>query len=397
MTGHPLKKWSVILVTLAAVLGIMVPVGPAAAIDLDGITVTPIAGYKGEYDDNVFRAGRGNRKDDYVNTIYAGVTVSAKPEKKHDVMAGYKIDVLRYSNNNNLDTERHNAFLKFGLNFNRAQFRFSEDFRHTDEFPTTEDTRRIRRNTNDLGAGFDFDMAQIWGIGFDYLWEYNNYLEAALDNLDRNRHTLAPAVYYKLTGKTKAFLEYNYAHEVFDISKSRDNTVHRVLIGLRGDITERFKLTGKVGWQGLGYTANTFNDHDSMVASIQADYQPAERLGMSLLLKRYTDVSTFGTNGHYDAMTANFSVNYNFTPKITVMPRVSLGWNSYPEEVANASSNNALEQRDDLDLGAGIGLRWDPVKWGKLELGYDFVNRSSNFDAVEYIDNRVSFTIGFQM
>ncbi len=397
MTGNFLSKFNVIVLTIGVMCWIMsVPV-PASAIDLGGVTVTPFGGYTGEYDDNVFRAPRGSRKDDYINTMTLGVSVEANPEKKHEVKAGYKYDQLWYTNNNNLDARRHDAYLNFILNFNRAQFRFNEHFKRTNEFPTSENTSYIPRNLNDLGGGFDFDMARIWGVGFDYNWESVNYLGNALNDLDANRHTFAPNLYYRLTGKTRAFVEYNFAREVYDRSKVRDNSDHRLLVGLRGDLSERFKLTGKVGWQGLYYNDPFYNDINSAVFNIEADYRPVERLGVLATLKRFTDPSTFGNNGHYETLQSVLAVSYNLTPKVTIIPRAAFGWSHYQEGVANPSAGGSVEKRDDVDLGAGVGLRWDPVKWAKLELNYDFTSRNSNFKAFEYLDNRVSFTVGGQM
>ncbi len=240
-------------------------------------------------------------------------------------------------------------------------------------------------------------MTQIWGVGFDYNWESQNYLGTSLNFLDRNRHTFAPTVYYKSTGKTRAFVEYNYAREVYDAAKARDNSDHRLLIGLRGELAERFSLTGKVGWQGLYYNAPILSDVNSAVFNITADYRPVERLGFMATLKRYTEPSAFGGNGHYDNMLGMLAMTYNFTPKVTIIPRATFGWGHYPVSEANPSAGGSAEKRDDFDLGAGVGLRWDPVKWAKLELNYDFSTRNSNFKAFEYLDNRVSFTVGGQM
>lgn len=400
MRDNPWKRVNVILVIVVSMLGISWLDSPALAIDLDGIKITPSASYTGEYDDNVFRAPRGERRGDYINTLSLGVRAEASPEKRHAVSAGYIYNLLRYSNNNNLDAHRHNAFFNFVLNFNRAQFRLSEDFSRTNEFPTTELTQYIPHNTNLLGGGFDFDMAQIWGVGFDYTWEHNNYLDTSLDILDRNRHTLAPNLYYRLTAKTRVFAEYNFAREVYGFDKTRDNTEHRALIGIRGELTERFKLTLKGGWQGLFYTQGTFNDLNTVFAEVQADYQPVERFGVGLTLKNITEPATFGTaagNGHYNALTAILAGIYKATPKISVIPRLTFGWNGYNQEAPNPSAGNALEKRDDFDFGAGAGIRWEPLKWTRLELNYDFTSRKSNFNQFEYLSNRVYFTIGAQL
>ena len=64
----------------AAALGLagILCVAPAAAIDLDGVKITPSVGYQGEFDDNIFRA-KDNKKSDYVNHILPGLKIEATP------------------------------------------------------------------------------------------------------------------------------------------------------------------------------------------------------------------------------------------------------------------------------------------------------------------------------
>jgi hypothetical protein len=165
------------------------------------------------------------------------------------------------------------------------------------------------------------------------------------------------------------------------------------LIGVRGDLTERFNVTGKAGYEHLTFhTAR--NDQDNFVTSIEANYKPVERLGIGLILKRSVENSTFTNNAQYETFSSNLVLTYNFTPKLTILPRGSLGVDQYRESVLNI---DRMEKRVDYNYGGGLGIRYTPQKWVVLEGGYDFTRRDSNFNTNDYDDNRVSFTVTLSM
>ncbi|GEM_PF-5738016 len=365
---------------------------PVRAIDLNGIKVTPSVSYTGEYDDNVFRT-QFNKRSDYANTYSPGITVEANPGK-HALSASYRADFIRYLNHTTNDSDRHAASLLANFNFNRLATRFREEFRRTDDFPTTELTTRIRRNENTITGGFDYDVFQLWGVGFDVTWANLNYLRSDFDFLDRNSYTYATKVYYRVTTKTRLFAEYNFVREIFDFDKSRDNNRHRGLLGVRGDITERLKLTAKAGYEHLDFHSDTRSGQDNFVTSVEGSYKLTERLQIALLLNRSVASSTFTNNPQFESFNATLGLTYAFTPKIAILPRGSFGVDNFRQSALNIDRQ---EKRLDFLYGGGIGIRYELQKWIRLEGNYDFSRRDSNFNSNDYDDNRVSFTVTLSM
>lgn len=388
---------------LAAVVLVLPLLGasPAAAIEWQGFTITPSISYTGEYDDNIFRTGE-RKQHDYVNTITPAIQLEYKGT--HEIQAGYKADILRYSRFNNLDTVRHTALLNGTFNFARTQLRFGEEYKRTDDFPSTELTQRLPRDENALGFGADYDMARTWGVGFDFKWGLIHYLRDPATGIEdpfgfsRNSYTFAPSFYYRLTSKTRVFFEPDFVVERFTNATVRDNNRYRALVGARGDFTERFSLTGKAGFEYLDFTEDnaTQGDQAGFVAEVEASYRPVERLQFALILRRETIPSTQSSNLFYDSFNTIFAATYNFTPKLSIIPRLAIGVDNYRESALNPDTGNVGKRLDYL-YGAGVGLRYQIQKWLRVEGNYDFSARDSNFNLSDYVDNRLWFSVMLSM
>jgi len=390
--------WGGLLMAAAGLAFLCGLAGTAAALDMDGIKITPSFAYKGEYDDNVFRT-QFDKRTDYINYFTPGIMIEATPGR-HDFKAGAKMDILRYSNHNNLDTERYNAFFKGVMKFNKLELRGFEEFRRTDDFPTTEVTQRILRNENTMSGGFDYDMAQVWGLGFDVTWDYFDYLnnsQGDLNYLDRNVYTYATNLYYRISAKPRAFVEYDFVDEQFRHDETRDSTRHRGFVGVRGDLSDRFSLSAKAGWEYVDFKS-TYDSFGTPVAAVEATYKPSDRLQIAFLLARKLEVSTVASNAVYGNYTSTLLMTYGLTPKITLIPRGYFGYDDYREATVNPSKSSLpTEKRYDFNYGAGLGIRYEVLKWLRLDANYDFTRRDSNFNTSDYDDNRVNFSVTFSM
>jgi hypothetical protein len=387
------KRWILwLLVAYIPTAGcfLAVGLGAAYALDLNGIKVTPSVGYQGEYDDNVFRT-RSDKRSDYAHHVIPAITVEATPGN-HTISAGFKADIIRWVRFENNDSDRYTANLDSVFQFNRLQLRLKEDFVHTDEFPSSELTQRIRRNDNALGGGFDYDVAQFWGIGFDHTWRNVYYLDHDFDFLSRNEYTYAANIYYRLTTKTRVFAGYDFVQEWFEFDSTRNDNRHRGLLGVRGDLTERLSLTARGGYERLTFLQGASSDQDNFVISLEASYKPVDRLQIVLLLSQQVAPSSFAGNAVYTTSSATLGITYAFTPKITIIPRGSFGADQYRTAALNAE-NNVTEKRLDYIYGGGLGIRYELQRWIRLDMNYDYQGRNSNFNASDYDDNRVSFTV----
>jgi len=368
---------------------------PIWALDLDGIKVTPSIAYTGEYDDNIFRTPT-NKVGDYINHIIPGIAVEATPGH-HKLSASYRADILLYTHNSNQDFPRQYANLSTIFNFNRLQLRLMESFVHTNDFPTSELTTPIPRNENYLTGGLDYDLINRWGIGFDFTWGNINYLDSTFNFISENAYTYATNIFYRITGKTRVFAEFDFVQDVFWNDRTRDDYRYRGLLGVRGDLTERFSLTAKGGYEYLDYyQSNLYPNQNNFVIALEASYRPLERLQIGLAVIRSVQASTFANNADYGSFNTTLVVTYAFTPKILILPRVAFGLDNYKVAEVNPG-NGALEKRLDYLYGVGIGIRYQPLKWLQLEANYQFERRDSNFNDFNYSDNRVFFTVALSM
>jgi hypothetical protein len=397
--GDSMKKRRKLWVLLACVGfgGGLLAGGPTPiwALDLEGIKVTPSVAYKGEYDDNLFRTPN-NTTSDYINHIMPGIAVEATPGN-HILRADFLADILLYSKNTNQNTQRYYANLSTIFNFNRLQLHLKESFAHTDTPPNSSLAFPVERNENYLNGGFDYDVIQRWGIGFDFTWGNTNYLDPTFDFISENAYTYATNIFYRITGKTRVFAEFDFVQDVFWNDRTRDDYRYRGLLGVRGDLTERLSLTAKGGYEYLDYyQSNIYPNQNNFVIALEASYRPLERLQIGLAVIRSVQASTFANNADYGSFNTTLVVTYAFTPKILILPRAAFGLDNYKVAEVNPS-NGTLEKRLDYLYGVGIGIRYQPQKWLQLEANYQFERRNSNFNEFNYSDNRVFFTVALSM
>lgn len=377
-------------------------------LELGPFRVHPFFSYSGEVDDNVFRT-QFNKRTDYINHINPGVTFSLPLRDDHSFEASYAADILRYSKRTSQDTERHAASGDLSLNFPKLKFSLRDTFNRTDTFPSTELTRRIRRNDNSLASGVSYNLTSKIGAGFNFSWTNSNYLENDFQFLDENSYHYAVNVGYGFLPRASTFLEYGFTQELFrnrPEDKPRDNDKHEALVGVKGELTSILTATAKAGYQRTVFRAKTFTppgstdvqrtgDLDSFVTSIEGNYRPLERLAITFVGSRSVQPSTFTSNPAFENFIFSLNMAYTMTPKITLTPRGFFGVDNYRQDVnvAGVGEPARLRKRLDYNYGGGLSVAYQVQKFLSLKATYDFSRRDSNINIADYDDNRVWFSI----
>lgn len=364
-------------------------------LEMGPFRVHPSIAYTGEYDDNVFR-NRFGKKPDYINHIKPAVQTGIGLGD-HFFLAGIDADILRYSINNNLDAERYHATGSFNVNFPTLTAHLSEDFRRTDDFPTSQLTTRIRRNESILGAGGFYEIIPgRYGVGLDVTWEDKNYLRSDFDFLDQRSYSIAPSIQYKILPRAWVFGEYDLRFEHFrnrvttPPEARRDNTKQGGQLGIRGDVTSTLRVTAKGGYQHEDIFDPLSRDIDSFVTSVQGTYRPAERLLINLVASRSVESSTVPNNPSFETFNALLSVRYAFSEKIGVNPFGSFGFDNFRQKVTDVSGTRG---RKDFLFGGGLSITYQIQKWLSVEGRYETFHRNSNINIFDYDDNRYLGTI----
>ena len=368
----------------------VLPVGPFSGLTSLGhgrvrigdLELHPFLSYTGEYDDNLFREPK-DKQSDYINYISPGVALRL-PFGRHELLAGYRMDVLRAFKNKGIDDERN--FLKgaLKLDFGKLDISVGEDFRDTSDFPSSELTQRIKRIENSFNARVSYVLIGRFGAGLSYANHFFDFREPAFDTLDRDENVFGVSVFYRILPRASLFVGYNFARERFDIAKERDADKQRVFLGIEGKIGPRLTLAAKGGYGVVDLKDPALKSIATSLAEVDGVYRPLDRLSMSLTLRRSVEVASFTDN--FEAFAIGLGVSYAFRPWLTLSPQISYERDDFPR----------VERQDSI-FGVGMGLRFQLFRYAFLEGNYGYQKRSSTVEGAGFTDNRFFWSLIFSM
>lgn len=391
-------------------------------IHLGRFEINPELSYKCEYVDNIYYENR-DEDSDVIHTITPGIGLKLSGTPGNFFSAGYKIGIVRYSDDDDNDYEDHRAFVSAGLKTPKGLylvvkdgFQDTEDpFDSKEEFRLGEQTKRWN-NLVDIIAGFEF--AQRYGIEATYKNFVERYDRLKDEFQDTTDDTYGIAVLYNLTPKT-AFLaqylrsntEYDAQNDGIDVNRdgidewnsgnSQDYTLDRFLIGARfrpgGKLIGEFKFGyGTIDFDNdVDKNGNEFDDDSFFSMEANVGYKPVEKTNLSLILKRYKQPSTSAdvssdVSAMYLRTIIGLALNQNFTNRISA--KLGFEWSNKDYE-----DERAGYPQKELDLyTARCGLDYFIKDWLTAGLSYKYQDNQSNksqYDYDEYTVNTVAFQL----
>ncbi|MFN3476501.1 MAG: outer membrane beta-barrel protein [Candidatus Methylomirabilales bacterium] len=351
-------------------------------VRIGDLELHPFLSYTGEYDDNIFREPK-DKQSDYINYISPGVALKL-PFGRHELLASYRMDLLRAFKNKGIDDERN--FLKgtLKLDFGKLDIAVGEDFRDTSDFPSSELTQRVKRIENSFHAKVSYAVIGRFGVGLSYANHFFDFQDPAFNTLDRDENVLGASVFYRILPRASLFVRYDFAQERFDIAKERDADKHRGFLGIEGEIGPKLKLIAKGGYGIVDLKDQALQSIATWLAEVDGVYRPLHRLSMSLILRRSVEVASFTDN--FEAFAIGFGVSYAFRPWLTFSPRISYERDEFPRT-----------ERQDTIFGVGMGLRFQLFRYTFLEGSYGYQKRSSSVEGADFTDNRLFWSLIFSM
>lgn len=398
------KAWGVASIAAA---GLAFVTAPASALNLNewipGLTLSPFFSERVEYETNVFQVPRG-AKSDLISRSIPGI-IGDYTVGPLATSAGYRAEILRYVDLTSQDTVHHMAVGQVKLDLPRLQLSLRDDFATTTDPPGTELTGRIKSTTNTLAPTGEYRLTERFSAGLNASWTHTSFQggsssgqpgsdvvaaqEAqAVKQLDRDEYLYGATVFWKFLPKADLRLDYGYGIKNFASDSVRDVTRHVVTLGLRGDVTSRLQSTFRIGIEDRQPDSSQVKGYRGFVVGGGWLYQPSERTRISLDTERSVQESVFANAVYYIANSGSLSVEQAlFTPKLLATARLGLGENSYPTK---ATINNQTKFRQDLLLGAGVGLVYTIQPWLRVGVEYTYQKRSSNFSDFDFEDNKFS-------
>jgi hypothetical protein len=383
-------------VSLLAIVGTAGPV--QAQIEVGPFRLLPSLELSGEYDDNILLAPR-DEIDDFIWTISPGIVVEL-PAKYYAVRLGYRADILRYTENDVLDTVHHSLLADARVNTTWGLgLRLTDTFLITDDFagfPVPELTARVDRTENTLDVGADYTARERFTFDVNYRWFLVDY-DDDFNDLDRQDHTIAGTLFYRVLPKTSVLGEVDYVLVRYDqepVALDRDSDGWRFKVGVKGDLTAKTSALIKIGWEWKDYDNNAREDWDGLIAEGEIIWKYREPSELRVFGGRANVESLFddGTlrNNYYVASYGGVELRHFLSERLILRVRGLGGVNEYPDPVTIATRT---DDRTDAFYEIGAGLRYQIRRWIAVEIGYERLVRDSNFDDFDYTANRVKGSI----
>jgi polysaccharide biosynthesis protein VpsM len=394
------SRWRLPACVGLVLLGVLgsASVARAQGLQLGPFRLLPSLELSGEYDDNILLT-KDDTIDDFIWHITPGVVIEL-PARKYAIRLGYQADILRYTDNTDLDTVHHNALADARVNFNFGLgLRLTDRFLITDDFsgfPVPELTERVERWENTLDVGADYTVRERYTFDVNYRWCMVDYKDdPEFDQFDRDDHTIGGTFFYRVFPKTSVLGEVQYNIVRYDepaVAADRDSDSWRFLVGLKGDITAKTTILLKIGWEWKDYDNAAREDWDGVIAEGNVIWKYREPSDVRIFGGRANVESLFEGTNYYVTTYGGAEVRHFLSERLTLRVRGLGGINQYPEDITVGTESG---EREDVFFEAGVALKYQMRRWVAFEVAYGFLKLDSNFDEFDYTDNRVKVSVLF--
>ena len=345
------------------------------------------------------------------DTIVDSITVLSPsvglevPFHNGSISADYQADIFEYGVHH---TEDHVDQRLRGL----AEMEFADFytvtvndiFRIFTDRASTEDSIRLKQKVNDIRAGIlaVFNRLAL-DAGYTNLLEINDSTDPYVGQVtyqdrDRDSNIIDTSVSYRFLPKTSAVLENDlgFVH-YYNSSLPPDSWYDEALFGFKGEWFAKANINFKAGLKCQQYDTSTVIADKGYVGPVMRggfDYSPNANDTLVFEFDREIYESLYSNMNYYNANLFGFKWRHNFTPKIYSRVFASYQLHLYPSD---STENGVTAKRQDNYYEAGVGVKYDIRKWVSVEVKYQFLDRTSNFDVFNYVDNQVMVngTIGF--
>ena len=307
-----------------------------------------------------------------------------------------QLEIYHHENENNMLTHRVDGYFHYN-----SQNRFSLQL--IDQYKRAHDSVSSRRydiedkyRTNLFSAVSTLGLTEKIELRLDYSNFLVNYDDSDNRINDRVDNSWALYGYFRLTDKTWAFAEYEYA----DLNYRNyflDSAEDRYFAGIRWEITEKTSGQIKGGYGFRDYDADGLSDVDTWMAEVIIDYDLTEKTRIvANAYRRYEE--SMGEGLHWDnsfgytstnMLTHMFglSLNYDLTSKLHLNLHGTLFYDEYAYEYDD-DLWEGKKQRD-REFAISPTIKLDFLKWLTFDLAYTYTHVDCNYSEGEFEDHTV--------
>lgn len=384
--------------------------------------VHPYIAVGGLYDDNIYKTGEETISD-YAAVVSPGIwlAVPGTRERRESLKTSTLTPGgLGIVEDRGEEFQRFQAYLHYGAELTRFQ----------DETDNDTDEHRLDALLQfSLKSGITFEVLNIYLDGHDsrgegafgeldtfksnlfgtrishelsprfrVRGEYSRFdLSYDLDDnkyLDRADNKFAAFLYYKLSGKSSAFIEYDLVDIGYEQFAERDSQEQTVWGGYRWRLSGRSIGEVKMGYQVKDYAQADLDDSGSLVLKGWLDYQLTGKMLLKLTATRLIEEPDAYSRVSTTANQVRARLSHDMTSKIRSGVEAGYGRVAYDGVYRY---RGVTGEREDDEYTGGFFIDYRPQDWLGVKATYTYFDRDSSFPGLSYTDNRVFVSLTLAM
>lgn len=350
-----------------------------------------------EFDDNVELADslRTKEKQDGIFTQKPGLAAEMKLGN-HRLEGGYGMEIQNFAKNPEENRINHMAYGLGEFNFNDFQLIVEDNFEKSTSRLFSETSSRDHLRLNEVHVLGRYDRPR-WATELGWTHNTVDHLTEQFELNNYNEDIIGLLGGYKFLPKTLFLAEVDWGNVYYDQkTATADQTYVQLLGGVRGEPTEDLSVTVKAGFQNRQLedvpNEGRQTDYQGLVVNSDLVYKITKSDLVRLGYVRTVKTSTFQTNSWYREDKVYLSYRKRLFAKWYLTPSISWQLNDYPE--GSTVGSQTLTRTDNF-LQAGLSVRYKIKDWAWTGITYNFRERNSNFNSLDYDNNRLIVDLSF--
>ena len=249
-------------------------------------------------------------------------------------------------------------------------------------------------------AGLTYFFGPKWGMTIEGTYSARAFDQTAdyvgIPSSDSDLWGGRAQLIRRFTREFDGFAEYRYGNVTYSNGRlistvpgdgqptlvlNEDYTIHDARVGVNYAIEQDLLLTASIGWV---FKINDITDNQNGGVGDLVLRKTLQRGGYRVLAGAGYDLGQFNTTAQNYGVTRFYRIGATGDYQLFRLVYGDI-YGSYRHN----KYIDTIPERDEDTYLAGLGVTWQPVRWGSLRLGYSFRQTTSNIRANEYTENRI--------
>ena len=382
MTKYKQVHLAVVLATMTSAAFAIEP----AALDFDGIEVTPTLEVAGTYDDNYLATNA--EESSWITSITPSVNVTLYGRKAvYQFNYALNHQFFEASNAENLTNHFVSASADYEFDV-RNNLTVEAGYNKTESATSAYTPGELNAfNTANVGASYIYGSETATGnieLGVNHVAMRSDN-GANLDQ-ERDSTSASAAFIYRATDKTRLTAEIRgTAFDYVDSASLLDSTNLAYLVGARWEATARTEGSVKLGVENKDFNDSSLKDTDLTSWEASVDWAPLTYSVITLTTSQKID------EGSYNSSYTNSRNN-----EVKWVHDWGRGYSSKVNYI-NSEKDYVTTNRLDTINAYGVGLTYEAKRWMNIAFDYQASNQDSTDATYDYDRNVFKLTLNLSL